>query len=39
MRSALALRTEKDPHNQGVCQCLLENYGKNRGFSVTGVSR
>jgi hypothetical protein len=27
-----ACRIGNDPHNQEICQCLLEDYGKNRGF-------
>jgi hypothetical protein len=27
-----ACRIGNDPHNQEICQCLLEDYAKNRGF-------
>src|SRR5262249_31087010 len=27
-----ACRLGNDPHNQEIAQCLLEDYGKNRGF-------
>ena len=28
----VACRIGNDPHNQEIAQCLLEDYGKNRGF-------
>jgi hypothetical protein len=28
----IACRLGNDPHNQEIAQCLLEDYGKNRGF-------